>query len=259
MNIRKLIKIFMPNALINYRRRRIAEKTLNKRINTVSLSQGGQDYWVYGEVFNEAEGFFLDVGAYDGVLFSNTFILEKRYNWKGICIEANPKTYEKLVSNRQCRCIEACIDEVEGEVEFSANHLMGGIVAEDCDNSDSEGDFIRVKALRLDQILKDEGAPNVIDYLSIDIEGAEDRALLTFPFDDYQFNCITIERPSDSLRKVLSKNGYILIKDMPDLDVFYIHESFVSRYIKNQDQFGLKRFLISSRYDCWEHDPPVKM
>lgn len=259
MNIRNLVKLFIPNSIIEYRRRCIAEKTLNRRTNTVSLSQAGQDYWVYGEVFNEAEGFFLDVGAYDGVLFSNTFILEKRYNWKGICIEGNPQTFQKLVANRQCKCIEACVDEVEGEVEFSANHLLGGIVAEDCDNDDAESETIHVKSFRLDQILEAEGAPHVIDYLSIDIEGAEDRALLTFPFDKYQFNCITIERPSDSLRKVLSENGYLLIKDIPTIDAFYIHESYKPRYIKNQDQFGLKRFLISSRYDCWEHDPPVAM
>ena len=60
-------------------------------------SQAGQDLWVFGEVFNEQRnGFFLDVGAHDGVAISNTYILENRYDWRGICIEANPDTFEVL-------------------------------------------------------------------------------------------------------------------------------------------------------------------
>lgn len=50
--------------------------------SSVSMSQAGQDLWVYGEVFNELRGgFFVDVGAHDGIDISNTFLLEKRYKW----------------------------------------------------------------------------------------------------------------------------------------------------------------------------------
>ena len=57
---------------------------------TFSLSQAGQDIWVFGEVFNEeTKRFFVDVGAHDGIFLSNTFVLENRYRWSGICVETN--------------------------------------------------------------------------------------------------------------------------------------------------------------------------
>jgi DNA-directed RNA polymerase subunit E'/Rpb7 len=44
----------------------------------LSYSQAGQDVWVYGEVFNQSRcGFFVDLGAFDGVFLSNTYLLEK--------------------------------------------------------------------------------------------------------------------------------------------------------------------------------------
>src|SRR5215472_7304519 len=78
-------------------------------------SQVGQDLWVFGEVFNEQRnGFFLDIGAGDGVDLSNTYILENRYGWRGICIEANPDAFEVLRKNRCCQCVNACVDQAEG-------------------------------------------------------------------------------------------------------------------------------------------------
>ena len=87
-----------------------------------------------------------------------------------------------------------------------------------------------------------EIAELINDYIEQDIEGAEDRALLGFPFDEYVFNCITIERPSDKLRSLLKDHQYILIKEMPGLDCFYIHKSFRSKYIKNYFAYGEKKF-----------------
>lgn len=44
---------------------------------TFSLSQAGQDVWVFDEVFNvETNRCFVDVGAHDGIFLSNTFVLE---------------------------------------------------------------------------------------------------------------------------------------------------------------------------------------
>lgn len=215
------------------------------RTKSVSMSQMNQDYWVYGEVFNETRNrFFLDIGAHDGVYLSNTFLLENRYNWDGICIEANPNTFLKLKNNRNCKCLNKCIDKKNGTAKFALKDVLGGILANDCDNAtETNSDVAIVETIRLDELLRQEMAPSVIDYLSIDIEGAEDRALLTFPFEEYVFNCITIERPSVSLRNVLVQNGYIMIKEIPDLDCFFIHSSFKNKYLKNLFQFSKKKFL----------------
>jgi FkbM family methyltransferase len=201
---------------------------------------------VYGEVFNEKRnGFFLDIGAHDGVYLSNTLLLEKRYGWNGVCIEGNPDTFRELMQNRQVSCINTCVDRIEGTVPFAKRGVLGGIVAGDCDNTDLlNQERTQVVARPLADILRSAGAPHVIDYMSIDIEGAEDRALLEFPFDVYQFRCITIERPSSLLRERFKAFGYVLIKELPGLDCFYLHESFIAQHHENLIAFHSKQFAI---------------
>ncbi len=243
---RKMIaRRIVPKFIDDYLRKRDLHSIRMNQISSVSMSQAGQDYWVYGEVYNEATHlFFLDIGAHDGVFLSNTFILETRYHWKGICIEANPISFSALQKNRSCTCINTCVDNTDGVVPFALRGVMGGIISDDCDNKEKTFKTADVSATRLDKILEEHDAPHVIDYLSIDIEGAEDRALLDFPFSDYTFNCITIERPSEQLRDKLKINGYLLIKEIPYLDCFFIHQSFKERYQENLFAFGRKRHIM---------------
>lgn len=254
MKGKTIIKNLIPTPLINYRRHIIFESIRKKEIASISMSQAGQDYWVYGEVFNEKKnGFFLDIGSHDGVYINNTFLLEKRYNWDGICIEANPDTFQLLESNRDCKCINKCISNKKESVRFALRGKMGGMIGSDFDNSIEEASqTITIQTVPLEELLRQEEAPSVIDYLSIDVEGAEDCVLLEFPFGEYIFNCITIERPSDQLREVLKTNGYILIKEIPGLDCFFIHKSFKKEYRNNLFQFGNKRFLMKR----WGGDVP---
>jgi hypothetical protein len=55
-----------------------------------SFSQHGQDAFVYETFFKNdgGQGFFVDVGAYDGVTFSNSLFFERHLGWSGICIAA---------------------------------------------------------------------------------------------------------------------------------------------------------------------------
>ncbi len=82
-------------------------------------SQHGQDKYLVEEVFNYKEnGFFLEIGAHDGISFSNTYCLEKDFHWRGICVEPIPELFEKLKNNRQCICENVCIDVVRGKKNF---------------------------------------------------------------------------------------------------------------------------------------------
>ena len=61
-------------------------------------SQVGQDKWVC-EYFNYKKGgFFLDIGAADGITINNTYYLEKELEWKGICIERKYKTKHQSIT-----------------------------------------------------------------------------------------------------------------------------------------------------------------
>jgi len=226
--------------------RRRLRKISSVQSQRLSLAQAGQDYWVYGEVFNERRGgYFVDVGAYDGVNLSNTYLLEQRYGWNGICIEANDLIFDSLRNNRNALCVNSCIDSTDQIVSFVQSSVMGGIVAPDCDNKSAAGlPVAQIKAETLATVLNRQAAPKLIEYLSIDIEGAEDRALLDFPFGEYTFICMTVERPSAALRRVLSENDYLLIKEIPGLDCFFIHRSYLRKYWDNMIGFHEKKFLL---------------
>lgn len=201
-----------------------------------SISQGGQDYWVINEAFaKKRKGYFLEIGSSDGIAINNTYLLEKCYQWRGICIEPNPNYFKELKLNRSSICLNLCVDSEENEVDFVFNNEKGGILDSYPWPSKmfSKSDVKKIKATTLVNILKKYKAPKIIDYLSIDVEGAETRILKNFPFQDYTFLTLTIENPSDILHNTLIENGYILVKVVPGLDKFYIHDSFKETYNKN--------------------------
>lgn len=226
-------------------------KTFLKRClykHSLAASQAGQDFWVYAEAFNEKKGgYFLDIGAHDGLTLSNTYILESRYSWSGICVEANPITYKSLKKNRRSTCLNICLDREAGTVDFTLRSVMGGIVDEDVDNNTAKakkrGEVIQLPTFRLDSVLEKQQAPKVIDYLSIDVEGAEERILADFDFNQYTFRCITIERPSEKLRNILQNNGYCLVRELQGLDCYYVHRDFFEDYSRNQLLFYRKKYL----------------
>jgi len=216
-----------------------------------TASQLGQDYWVINQVFNrKREGFFVEIGAHDGIELSNTYLLEKRYKWTGLCIEANPETFNILASNRDAVCLNICLDSEEKEVQFRAGGMMGGIVDTGLDNEKSNrfrNDLLTLNTRTLESVLDDQEAPAIIDYLSIDVEGAEERILAAFDFERYTFIAITIERPSEFIQKLLKQNGYILVKHIPNLDYFYIHQSHSITYMDNMIVSFRKRRLLLNR------------
>jgi len=211
------------------------------------MSQAGQDYWVYGEAFNQKKnGYFLDIGAHDGITFSNTYKLESKYGWSGICIEANPNTFKELKSNRTVLCLNTCLDKSAGEVDFVLRGAMGKILNEPINNKNwppNSFKVVKLKTTTLNSILYDYNVPKIIDYLSIDVEGSEERILSKFDFNDRFVRCITIERPTEYLRSLLKKHNYILIKEIPNLDCFYIHADFLNEYMKNMFKFYNKKYF----------------
>jgi FkbM family methyltransferase len=259
MKIRSIIRPYIPKRILKLHRRKFLARSLKRQeasrnlrrkllSEKLTLSQAGQDLWVYGNVFNEKKGgYFVDLGAYDGVHISNTFILESRYGWGGLLIEANPQTFSELQQNRTATCLNACVSATRESVLFRCNHVLGGIVSHDCDDLTERPDerVIKIESVPLESILRDAKAPNIIDYLSVDIEGAEDLALLEFPFHLYQFTAITIERPSHELREVLKRNKYLLVAEIPGLDCFYIHESHAGEYHNNTMLFWTKSKSIT--------------
>lgn len=84
-----------------------------------SYSQHGQDTFVYEAFFKgrTEPGTFVDVGAYDGVTFSNTLLFE-RLGWMGVCVEPLPPAFSKLRSSRKAICVNCAVADRAGEAMF---------------------------------------------------------------------------------------------------------------------------------------------
>jgi FkbM family methyltransferase len=175
-------------------------------------SQAGQDLHVLELLGHMHDGFFVEAGAHDGITASNTFLMEKDFGWDGICVEARDECFSKLRASRDCICVQACLDSEPRDVQFIIKGGTSGILSSDCDNQKNQRDYPvqSVRTCLLADILDEWGAPAEMDYLSLDVEGAEERVLSVFPFDRYRFRVMTIERPSARLIAQLENAGYTL-------------------------------------------------
>ena len=106
-----------------------------------------------------------------------------------------------------------------------------------------EGKVIQVEAVTLIDLLDKENAPSVIDYFSLDVEGAEERVLRGFDFNKYIFSALTIERPSQDLNRLLFSKGYVFVKNVR-FDTFYVYESFDG--INRIKKVDLSRFQLKN-------------
>ncbi len=200
-----------------------------------SYSQKGQDRWVI-ETFNQKfGGYFVELGAGDGRTHSNTYVLERDYQWKGLLIEANVRYAELIRKRRGADCVNACIDQASGEADFLQLGYLGGIVGEDTDHSKAMRPSLvarrspeRLATMTLASVLDGASAPRQIDYLSLDVEGAEYRVLRDFPFERYTFSAMTIERPTPVLHELLAARGYVLTKTR-FFDGFYLSEAIAAK------------------------------
>lgn len=160
-------------------------------------SQLNQDLWILKKTKFKENGYFIDIGAYDGIFHSNTYLLEQKYNWNGICIEPSKK-YIELKNNRNCITENLCIYDISNvyvnfsEIEY--NMELSGI------NEDFKDDHYRVavntkliNTISLTDLCVKHQCPQIIDYLSIDTEGSELKILQTHNFDKYKFSYISIE------------------------------------------------------------------
>ena len=162
------------------------------------------------KIFKEKEnGFFIELGAYDGIKHSNTAFFEIYKYWKGILIELLKDKFQECFKNRpQSICINETCSDIEGDFvnfEFS-NGPMARII-----NSNSYSEY---KTTTLEKILDKEKLKTNIDFLSVDVEGYELKVLNGVNLDKYRPNFILVEIWSKNKRKTIafmSSKGYKLI------------------------------------------------
>ena len=188
---------------------------------------------------NFSGGFFIELGAHDGITQSNTFYYEKKYNWKGILIEPVPKLFnycKKYRSNKNLYFCNACVsfDFNKDKVKLIYSNLMTTAVDLTSDDyrkkhlADPELNFFEKKnyfyanARTLNSILKESKAPNIIDFFSLDVEGAEFEVLNGIDFSIYNFKYIIIETDNfERLDKFMTNKNYKFINKYNSNDYLY--------------------------------------
>jgi hypothetical protein len=193
-------------------------------------SQTQQDQVVIGLLRNKREGFFIDLAANDARELSNTYALEQRFGWEGLCIEPNPEYWFDISRFRTCKLVAAIVgqDRME-EIKFNYRGVFGGINREDFDNGEEyKTESIPAFTVPLQEVLDRMDTPHVIDYLSLDVEGAETYIMKNFPLSSYQIKIMTVERPDNELQQHLEANGFKLMGDISRFgETLWIHKDFI--------------------------------
>jgi FkbM family methyltransferase len=196
------------------------ELDLLLQFNGSSKSQIKQDIFVLSETGFKKNGYFVEFGATDGVTLSNTYLLETKFDWKGIVAEPLKSKYSLLIKNRTCHVEDLCVWSESGKIlEFNETPNSDLSTIKEFSSSDfnSEarkgGDIFNVKTISLYDLLEKYNAPKYIDYLSIDTEGSEYEILKNFDFEKYVFKIITCEHNHTDMREkiytLLTNNGYV--------------------------------------------------
>ena len=198
-------------------------------------SQYDQDFLAYIFFNGKKNGFYIDIGAYDGIALSNTFIFEK-LGWKGFCVEASPKNFSELQKNRKCDLYNYAIcNKNIGKAKFLTSNISVLDVldihntVEHKERIKRESDnmeYVEVNTITFDDLMKNYPNINNIDFLSLDIEGGELDVLKTIDFQKYNFNLLTIENnePKDTLIDFMKEKGYKALLTL-GCDILFIKNS----------------------------------
>lgn len=172
---------------------------------------------------SKRDGYFVEFGACDGHLLSNTRLLEQSYRWRGLLAEPNPVWHDALRKNRHVGISTDCVAARSGEtVDFISTDKMpelsrmAEIVPKDIHERNGNRDqqtLYQVNTISLNDLLETHQAPDVIDYLSVDTEGSEYEILKNTDFKRYRFKLITVEHAGetekrDAIFSLLNGHGY---------------------------------------------------
>ncbi len=170
------------------------------------------------EYFGDRVGRFLDVGAYDGVTYSNTRALAER-GWRGVLVEPDPRSFSRLLENCRefpdlvlanmalgnywgPRMFRSCAPSMENNRKFPNGHAgaLSSLDAEHCQRwSEKAGglsfDVMRVWAVPVVDFLRAHPPP--FDFVNIDAEGHSWSLLRRAGVDAFGVELLCVEKGHD--------------------------------------------------------------
>ena len=203
------------------------------------FSQAGQDKRIKDAFFkNCRNGFFLEIGAYDGVTGSNCLHFEKFMGWDGIAVEPSRTQFDFLQKNRTCQTINKAVGFADDTVEFievvEGLMQMSGVDSKEFAGTKSfvENDKTsRTVSYQIETVgvMEMLDGRSEVDFMSLDIEGAELQVLESIDFDALWICVIAVENNaagSPKYRPFFDKVGYSYY-DTVGYDEIYFHPGSV--------------------------------
>jgi FkbM family methyltransferase len=198
----------------------------------VFQSQHGEDRWLNKYFAGKTNGFFVEVGAYDGVVLSNSYFFET-IGWSGILVEPHHQKAQMCRENRPgSRVFECAAVASSGTTEIELLDVPAGEVYSTVAPTEAhlqrlrdyglEAQRVMVSARTLDSILEEVNPPR-IDFVSIDVEGAEIQVLQGFDIRRWSPRLVMVEsmgpRP-DAVRDYFTDHGYAYLHSVNINDIY---------------------------------------
>ncbi len=196
-----------------------------------SFSQFGEDLLI--ETALSALGIrqpsYLDIGANDPVVLSNTYLFYKR-GGRGVCVEPDP-FLAKRIQRRRRRDVCLAVG-VSGGAEDAADFYVMAI--KDLNTfSQSQAELLEKEGIKIEEVLSVPLQPinNILarhfpqapDLLSLDVEGLDEIVLSTLDFKAFRPKVICVEtlvhggekadRKDDHIVGMLEAHGYFMFAD----------------------------------------------
>ena len=189
---------------------------------------------------NYDNGFFVELGANDGVNQSNTLFFERFRGWRGVLIEPYKPNYNDLVRNRSSQNYfknAACVGPtyLSPTISLWYSNLMTATIGIDSDiqnpknHADQGSKFwggrafiFEAPAFTLNRILIEAFSPHKIDLLSLDVEGVELEILNGVDHSVFRFRYILVEsRQFEAICEFLEKQNYIFERKLSNHDYLF--------------------------------------
>jgi hypothetical protein len=211
---------FLAHCLVNFRS---------------SNSQILQDLFV-DFVLSKNNGIFVEFGATNGVLRSNTLFLERSRYWTGLLAEPAKCWHTELNRNRpDCKIDTRCVWKNTGETitfretedgELSTIDMLSAVDKHSASRNSFRSQY-PVNTVSLNDLLYFYLESKKLDYLSIDTEGSELDIISTFDIERFRPRIVTIEHNHTSLRQgifdIFTSAGYIRVfENLSTIDDWYV-------------------------------------
>ena len=181
-------------------------------------------------------GSFLEIGCWDGELISQTAWLEQEKGWVGLCVDPFPRNFEDRTATL-CRRAVSADGMSRTFIKVSIDRRYGGdvsyfsgfkeniarhwpLILEHCDFEE-----IIVPTITMEELYKTFDMPEHVEFLSVDVEGAEYEIFQSIDFKkwsygmiDYEHNGVVEKR--DMIREILKNAGYVLLAELTVDDIW---------------------------------------